>query len=345
MDVAAAGDHDFTSLLETLSADFLEICLMTASYLLPTALSFIIFEVWIFQYYRVDRRSVQLLFSVTFGLSLNMLLLVIFEILTLLTPTLRYIMWEVDLVGLTFLLLLPLPALCIYTVLEEHGFSIHVARFFMLVCELLYLLLYWRIGHYFPITRHQSHDLLTIEGNIGRIGIIGVTTAAILSGYGAVSTPYNYISSFLQYVTEESVDNQAEQIKSLEDIILYKQRELRVIEMRVLNRRQAVMLEDAETRNYYHPTHEEVLDLPVSSWEHLWTFFSSRQEHPDVLRLFQEKQEKEKEIEVMRTAFDSEYKIYVELIDALSKAKRAQTIRGRFLNLLGWILSGYGVYK
>lgn len=105
------------------------------------------------------------------------------------------------------------------------------------------------------------------------------------------------------------------------------------------------MLEDAEAKNYYHPTHEEVLKLPTSPWKHLWRMFAGRQEHPDVLRLYQEKEEKEREIAVMRTAFESEYKIYVELIEALFKAKRAQTIKGRFFNLLGWILSGYGVYK
>ena len=75
-------EESFVTLLESLGADFLDLCLIAASYLLPTLLSFLISEVWIFQSYGVNRKSVRFLFCVTFGLSLNMLLLVIFEILS-----------------------------------------------------------------------------------------------------------------------------------------------------------------------------------------------------------------------------------------------------------------------
>ena len=148
-----------------------------------------------------------------------------------------------------------------------------------------------------------------------------------------------------RYVTEETVDTQAKQVKSLKDILVSKQKEVTVLDLRTLETRHQTLLQDAFTKRYYHPSSEEILGVSESPWEPLWKLFSSRQEHDNVLKLTEQRQRKEREIEVLQTAFDSEYKIYAELIDTLSKTKRAQTLKGRFFNLLGWILSGYGVYK
>lgn len=39
-------------------------------------------------------------------------------------------------------------------------------------------------------------DLLTLEGNIGRLAVLGVTAASLLSGYGSVDTPHAYVRYF-----------------------------------------------------------------------------------------------------------------------------------------------------
>lgn len=47
------------------------------------------------------------------------------------------------------------------------------------------------IGSPFPILSERSyHGLLSIEHGISRIGVIGVTSMAIMSGFGAVNCPY-----------------------------------------------------------------------------------------------------------------------------------------------------------
>lgn len=43
-------------------------------------------------------------------------------------------------------------------------------------------------------------DALTIEGAVSRVGVFGVTTIALMSGFGAVYTPYKFMHFFLEQV-------------------------------------------------------------------------------------------------------------------------------------------------
>jgi len=43
-----------------------------------------------------------------------------------------------------------------------------------------------------------AKDINTLTEGIGRVGIFGVTFMAILSGFGAVNSPYTTLSIFLK---------------------------------------------------------------------------------------------------------------------------------------------------
>lgn len=63
---------------------------------------------------------------------------------------------------------------------------------------LIYLYFFWKVGDPFPIL-NPKYGILSIEQGISRIGVIGVTVMALLSGFGAVNYPYTSMAYFIRY--------------------------------------------------------------------------------------------------------------------------------------------------
>jgi hypothetical protein len=81
-----------------------------------------------------------------------------------------------------------------------------------LVLEVVFLYLFWRIGSLLPLVDEERPAVMQVSvgdvilmGCISRIGVMGVTMMAVLSGIGAVNFPFTYISFFLRYVCDWSV--------------------------------------------------------------------------------------------------------------------------------------------
>lgn len=72
-----------------------------------------------------------------------------------------------------------------------------------LIVWIIYLYLFWKVGDPFPVisSSKRSLRLLSMEQGISRIGIIGVTVMALLSGFGAVNYPYTSMAVFMRYVS------------------------------------------------------------------------------------------------------------------------------------------------
>jgi hypothetical protein len=72
--------------------------------------------------------------------------------------------------------------------------------------------------------------IFTIEQAISRIGVIGVTVMALLSGFGAVNAPYTCMSVFMRPVSDNSIAQMERKLHQTMDIIVSKKRRLVLLE-------------------------------------------------------------------------------------------------------------------
>ena len=139
------------------------------------------------------------LVTCTVSLSLDLYVLVAFEVLGVLEPQHRVLAWRGVLVSLVLLLSLVLPYVFLHTLCAARGLRgalAHCAA--MLACG-VWLLAFWALCLYFHLALASGDSaplaVAALEGAIGRLGVLGVTVVAALSGYGAIANPYSYFSS------------------------------------------------------------------------------------------------------------------------------------------------------
>ena len=181
----------------------------------------------LFRNYEVHHMAVQLVFSVTFSLSCTMFELVIFEILGVLDKSSRFFHWKLGLYSMLFTLIFLLPYYISYFLVKTLRFLHHrstvglLAGFFWIA----FLYMFWKIGNPFPILS-SKHGIFSIEQGISRVGVIGVTMMAILSGFGAVNCPYTYMTYFMRHVTDADIHNLEKRQFQTMDIILSKKKRI-----------------------------------------------------------------------------------------------------------------------
>jgi hypothetical protein len=140
------------------------------------------------------RPAAPLLFSLVFALSINLLMLLMYEVLGVLSLGVRALMWRAVLLTLVFLLALVLPFYALRLLGAHRGLPPPAAAAAAAAGVGAWLWAFWAVGSFFPIAVPGDYDLLSLQGAIARLAVAGVTIAAVLSGYGAVSNPYNYLT-------------------------------------------------------------------------------------------------------------------------------------------------------
>lgn len=90
---------------------------------------------------------------------------------------------------------------------------------------LFYLYLFWKVGDPFPILSPKK-GLLSIEQGVSRIGVIGVTVMALLSGFGAVNYPYSSMAYFMRPVSYTDVQSIERRLLQTMDMIVAKKKRI-----------------------------------------------------------------------------------------------------------------------
>nr|XP_026693138.1 Golgi pH regulator [Ciona intestinalis] len=180
---------------------------------------------------------------------------------------------------------------------------------------MLFIYFFWKIGDPFPILSAQ-HGILSIEQVISRVGVIGVTVMALLSGFGAVNCPYTYSSYFLRHVTDDDIHTMEKKLLQTCELIVNKKKRISVAQqMNSANR-------DADVRSgiWARFRSAATTQLPVSS-ENITQLQQDVKTHEELSR-----------------------QLFLETVDLHATKERIQyskTLKGRYFNILGYFFSLY----
>lgn len=206
-----------------------------SSELLYFAFGWLFFMRKLFKNYEVRHVIVQLVFAVTFSLSCMMFELIIFEILGYLQPSSRLFHWQLLIYCMLLVLVFLIPFYIGYFLVMNlqwvpKGFKKIVAFAYWFV----FFYLFWKIRNPFPILSPE-HGIFSIEQGISRVGVIGVTLMAILSGFGAVNCPYTYMSYFMRHVTDADISNVERRLMQTIELIIAKKKRIALTKRKRFN--------------------------------------------------------------------------------------------------------------
>lgn len=142
----------------------------------------------------------------------------------------RYLYWKLILFAMLFMLIFALPFYIGYFLISNVRFiRPNYVKPFSIFAWLIFIYLFWKLGDPFPILS-PKHGIFSIEQGISRIGVIGVTLMALLSGFGAVNYPYTSTTYFMKNVTQADISPAERKLLQTYDKIAMKKKKILLLQ-------------------------------------------------------------------------------------------------------------------
>lgn len=279
--------------------------------------AWIFFMKQLFKDYEVRHKMVQLIFSITLTLSCTMFELIIFEILGFLDSSSRSFYWYLMLYLLLFVVIVLNPFYISYYCISNIRYvRPDYVGGLTFITWLIFLTVFWKIGDPFPIN-HPNHGFFSIESLVSRIGVIGVTVMALLSGFGAVNYPYSSMKFFMRDVSEIDVHNINKRLMQTMEMIVIRKKRIAIAKKQMMGK------------------------VEAANRKGIWEMISSVTGNRSNENVTQLKLEIEGLEEMSRQLFLEVH----EHRNMLERIEWSKTWKGSYFNFLGYIFSGYCLWK
>ena len=192
------------------------------------------------------RRVVAISFSITIALAAVLAELILCEISNSLNPAARTIALKATVPTLLFFLIVLIPFLELQSIVSGSGWSFKrtergripkTAWLLQAAGFSLWLMGFWWLGKGIPGT--YIHTMASQSGKglseacVERVGIIGISLMALLSGFAAVSAPWQTFGAKTRPVTESDVARKQAGLDATNDMLNSKKSRLRALQRKM----------------------------------------------------------------------------------------------------------------
>ncbi|MCJ1373709.1 hypothetical protein MMC20_004938 [Loxospora ochrophaea] len=222
-----------------------------------------------------------LTFSTTVALAAVLAELILCEISNTVNPAARGLALHTTVLLLLFSLIVAIPSLELHSIISAAGWKytgqakgrLRLAWVLQATGFMLWICGFWWSGHTL-LDKHSQNKIIDspgrlIDGCLERVGVIGISLMALLSGFAAVSSPWQNFCARPRPVTEIDISRKQAGLSATNDMLSAKRSRLRALDRKISSNPSESFFQKAigSIRGNADQTERKTLQVEISGLE------------------------------------------------------------------------------